>query len=119
MKIAMSLSDNNEGYNDTAQGATVELSETDLKDIQRLSEVCKQNSIYRVSRFENPLDFFDIDWETDERREFEGAVECVTLNVTTTDFFWSGYYKHTSVRWETATVPIGEALLGEDLDYTE
>ena len=118
MKIAMSLSDSNEWYNDVAQGATVELFEAELREIRKLSEVCKQNDIYKVSRFENPLEFFDIDWETDERIEFDGRVECVTLNVTTTDFFWSGYYKHTNVRWETATVPITEALLGEDLDYT-
>jgi len=38
-------------------------------------------------------------------------MECNTLNVTDDDFFWSGYYKHTDVRWETDTVRL--AVLDE------
>ncbi|MDA8430559.1 MAG: hypothetical protein M0T70_15000 [Geobacteraceae bacterium] len=44
-------------------------------------------------------------------KEFEGRMECNTLNVTDDDFFWSGYYKHTDIRWETDTVRL--AVLDE------
>ena len=50
-------------------------------------------------------------------KEFEGRTECNTLNVTDNDFFWSGYYKHTSVRWESASVPL--TALDKDGDYDQ
>ena len=119
MKIIMELSSNNEFFDGVAQGATVELTPEDIITLKNLSSFCRDLDLYKVVRFNNPLEFFVIDWETDERVEFEGRVECVTLNVTEYDVFWSGYYKHTDVRWETTTVPLRDLEIGADLDYTE
>ena len=119
MKITMTISDNSEFFADVADGATVELSSDDIVIIKNLAEVCKVHNLYRVSKFGNPLQFFVIDWETEEHTEFPGRVECVSLNVTTDNFFWSGYYKHTSVRWETTSIPLVDLESGEDLDFTE
>jgi len=120
MKLTMDLSSSSEFFDGPAIGATTDLSTTDIATIHVLSEVCKQHDLYKVVRFDNgALEFFDIDWETDERVEFEGRVECVTLNVTATDVFWSGYYKHTDVRWETTSVSLQNLAKGEDLNYTD
>jgi hypothetical protein len=78
-------------------------------------EVC------RISEFNYDCAFMAADYEADPEngkvalKEFEGRTECNTLNVTDNDFFWSGYYKHTSVRWESASVSL--EVLKEDGDY--
>ena len=36
----------------------------------------------------------------------EDSVDTVELNVDSTDFWWSGVFKHTTCRWETRMIPI-------------
>jgi hypothetical protein len=46
-------------------------------------------------------------------------MECNTLNVTDDDFFWSGLYKHTDIRWETDTVPLAVLDMTDTYDERE
>ena len=46
-------------------------------------------------------------------------MECNTLNVTDTGFYWSGLYKHTDVRWSTDTVPLTALAEAGDFDQRE
>ena len=46
-------------------------------------------------------------------------MECNTLNVTDTGFYWSGLYKHTDVRWSTDTVPLTALDETGDFDQRE
>lgn len=36
----------------------------------------------------------------------EDSLDCVEMNVDSTDFWWSGVFKHTTCRWETRMIPL-------------
>ena len=116
MKIRMNISTYDEWFNRPVDAAEVEIPSPSAQVILGLAEVCKEHDIYKVSRFENPLALLSEDYESEEDLVFtpyEGRVECVTLNVTTTNFFWSGVYKHTNIRWETDSIPLETLTAGE------
>ncbi len=100
--------------------AVVEITSTLEARIRQLAAAAKVLGVYKVSEFNGSLDFFLRDYDAeeedgpiayrtpeDEDEENACRVECVTLNVTANDYYWSGYVKHTNVRWETETVPLG------------
>jgi len=116
MKIRMNVATYDEWFDNSIDAVEVELSPCDIMQINHLSKVCTEHGIYKVSLFHNPLDLLCVDWESEDEgfKEYDGRVECVTLNVTTTDFFWSGYYKHTNIRWETDSIPVKSLDSGEE-----
>ena len=122
-KLIIPISDNSEFFAEAADYAVIELSAESSDRIRKLSVVVRQMKVYRISEFNYDCDFMVADYEADPEngkvamREFEGRMECNTLNVTDNNFFWSGYYKHTSVRWESASVPL--SVLKEDGDYDQ
>jgi len=100
--------------------AVVEITSTLDARIRQLAAAAKVLGVYKVSEFNCFPDFFLRDYDAEEEDgpiayrtpEYEDEenacrVECVTLNVTADDYYWSGYVKHTNVRWETDTVPLG------------
>jgi hypothetical protein len=102
--------------------AVVEITPTLDTRIRQLASAAKALGVYKVAEFDCSPDFFLRDYESEEDDgpiayrlpddEDEGnicRVECVTLNVTSDDYYWSGFVKHTNVRWETDTVPLGPA----------
>ncbi len=108
--------------------AVVEITSTIDARIRQLAAAAKVLGAYKVSEFNGSPDFFLRDYDVEEddgpiayrtpEDEDEGnacRVECVTLNVTADDYYWSGYIKHTNIRWETDTVPLG---LVESIDLT-
>lgn len=119
-KLIIPISDNSD-YFEAADYAVIELNADRINRIRKLSAVVRDLEVYRISEFNYDCKFMVNDYETDPEngqvamREFEGRTECNTLNVTDNDFFWSGYYKHTSVRWESASVPL--TALDEDGEY--
>lgn len=119
-KLIIPISDNSDFF-EAADFAVIELNEARINRIRKLSAVVRDLEVYRISEFSNDCEFMVADYEADlenrkfAMKEFEGRTECNTLNVTNNDFFWSGYYKHTSVRWESASVPL--TALDEDGDY--
>ncbi|MBI1919670.1 MAG: hypothetical protein HYS23_01170 [Geobacter sp.] len=119
-KLIIPISDNSDFF-EAADFAVIELDAARINRIRKLSAVVRGLEVYRISEFSNDCEFMVADYEADlengkfAMKEFEGRSECNTLNVTDNDFFWSGYYKHTSVRWESASVPL--TALDEDGDY--
>jgi hypothetical protein len=119
-KLILPLSDSSDFF-EAADYVVIELSADHIERIRNLSAVVRDLAVYRISEFNYDCEFMVADYEVDPEqgkvalKEFEGRTECHTLNVTDHDCYWSGYYKHTSVRWETASVPL--TALAEDGDY--
>ena len=121
-KLIIPISDNSDFF-EAADYAVIQLNADRIDRIRKLSAVVRELEVYRISEFNYDCAFMVADYEADPEngnvamKEFEGRTECNTLNVTDNDFFWSGYYKHTSVRWESASVPL--TALDKDGDYDE
>jgi hypothetical protein len=116
MKIRMNVATYDEWFNSPLDAAEAEITEEKASTIKTLAGACKFHDIYKCTKFDYSLDYFSVDWESEDEgfKEYDGRVECVTLNVTTTDFFWSGYYKHTNIRWETDSIPVKSLDSGEE-----
>ncbi len=116
-RLIIPVHDNSEFFSDNADYAIIDLDAATIERIKTLSAVVRELKVYKISEFDNDCDFMSTDWDAEpdngkvRLKEFEGRMECNTLNVTDDDFFWSGYYKHTDVRWETDTVRL--AVLDE------
>ena len=116
-RLIIPVRDNSEFFSDNADYAIIDLDVASIERIKTLSAAVRDLKVYKVSEFNHGCDFMTADWEAEpdngkvRLKEFEGRMECNTLNVTDDDFFWSGYYKHTDVRWETDTVRL--AVLDE------
>lgn len=114
--LIIPVHDSSEFFTDNADYAVIDLDATTIERIKKLSVVVKQMKAYRISEFNYVCNFMTADWDAEpdngkvRLKEFVGRMECNTLNVTDSDFFWSGLYKHTDIRWETDTVPL--AVLG-------
>lgn len=111
-RLIIPVHDNSEFFPDNADYAVIDLDAALIERTKKLAVVVKQMKAYKISEFNHACDFRTADWDAEPdngkvaMKEFEGRMECSTLNVTDSDFFWSGYYKHTDVRWETDTVLI-------------
>lgn len=109
MKLIMDISTYTEYADDVPDTAVTDLTKEQIQELLKLSEVVKKHDLYRVTIFDSRLDYM-VDTDEDTLEPWEGRVEAVTLNVTSTDFYWSGYYKHTNIRWETTSVGLAEIL---------
>lgn len=123
-KLIITVSDSSD-FLEVADYAIVELSADLIARIRKLSEAVRSLDVYRISEFNYHCDFMVADYDADPEngkvalKEFEGRMECNTLNVTDTGFYWSGLYKHTDVRWSTDTVPLTALDEAGDFDQRE
>lgn len=123
-KLIITVSDSSD-FLEVADYAVVELSADLIARIRKLSEAVRSLDVYRISEFNYHCDFMVADYDADPEngkvalKEFEGRMECNTLNVTDTGFYWSGLYKHTDVRWSTDTVPLTALDEAGDFDQRE
>jgi len=107
-------------YNEYATGpevAVVQIGDELAARIFKLAEAVRQLGVYKVSLFDYTPDYFVRDHESDDEGAYkepedpyECHVECVTLNVTDSDFFWSGILKHTDIRFETDSIPLTDLI---------
>ena len=124
-RLIIPVHDNSEFFSDNADYAVIDLDAASIERIKKLAVVVRQMRAYKISEFNHTCDFMAADWDVEPdngkvaMKEFEGRMECSTLNVTDSDFFWSGYYKHTDVRWETDTVLIKSLDEPDVLDERE
>lgn len=124
-KLIIAVSDNSEFFSEVADYAVVELSTDLIARIRKLSEAVRCLDVYKISEFNYHCDFAVADYDADPEngkvalKEFAGRMECNTLNVTDTGFYWSGLYKHTDVRWSTDTVPLSALDEAGDFDQRE
>jgi len=123
-KLIIAVSDSSD-FLEVADYAVVELSTDLIARIRKLSEAVRCLEVYKISEFNYHCDFMVADYDADPEngkvtlKEFTGRMECNTLNVTDTGFYWSGLYKHTDVRWSTDTVPLSALDEGGDFDQRE
>ena len=123
-KLIITVSDSSD-FLEVADYAVVVLSADLIARIRKLSEAVRSLDVYRISEFNYHCDFMVVDYDADPEngkvalKEFEGRMECNTLNVTDTGFYWSGLYKHTDVRWSTDTVPLTALDEAGDFDQRE
>ena len=105
--------------------AVVEIKPTLEARIHQLAAAVKALGVYKIAEFDSSPDFFLRDYDAeeesgstayrdpnDEDEKNVCRVECVTLNVTSYDYYWSGLVKHTNIRWETETISLSSV---EDL----
>jgi hypothetical protein len=123
-KLIIAVSDSSD-FLEVADYAVVELSAALIARIRKLSEAVRCLDVYKISEFNYHCDFMVADYDADPEngnvalKEFAGRMECNTLNVTDTGFYWSGLYKHTDVRWSTDTVPLTALDEAGDFDQRE
>jgi hypothetical protein len=123
-KLIIAVSDSSD-FLEVADYAVVELSADLIARIRKLSEAVRCLDVYKISEFNYHCDFMVADYDSDPEngkvalKEFAGRMECNTLNVTDTGFYWSGLYKHTDVRWSTDTVPLTALDEAGDFDQRE
>jgi uncharacterized protein YbaR (Trm112 family) len=109
----------------SADYAVVELGPASIDRIKKLSQTVRDLKTYRISEFNYDSQFFVEEWDTDPdnglvaMEKFEGQMDCNTLKVTDHDFYWSGNYRNTNIRWETSAVPISALDEHGDLDERE
>ena len=107
-------------YNEYATGpevAVVQIDDELAARIVKLAEAVRQLGVYKLSMFDYTPDYFVRDHESEDENAYkepedpcECRVECVTLNVTDSDFFWSGILKHSDIRFETDSVPLTDLM---------
>jgi len=124
-RIIIPVHDGSEFFPDYADYAIIDLDAKSIERIMALSTAVRDLKVYKVAEFNYDCDFMTADWDAEPDngkvalKEFEGRMECNTLNVTDSDFFWSGLYKHTDVRWETNTVPLAVLDMTDVYDERE
>jgi len=122
-RLIIPVHSNSEFFSETADYAIIDLNTKLIDRIKALSMAVRDLKVYKVSEFNCACEFKAVDWDADPDKgkvplvDFDGWMECYTLNVTDDDFYWSGLYKHTDVRWETASVPL--SALDEPAVYDE
>lgn len=118
MKKILEIHINNE-FVEGPEVAVIEIDDKLQSRIQQLASAAKILDVYSVREFNGYPELFMRDHDNEEEtiiprppedgdEEMTCRVECVTLNVTSSDFYWSGYVKHTDIRFETETVSLND-----------
>ncbi len=103
----------------------VELCQDRIRRIKEMAGTVRNLGVYKVVEFDYSCEHKVAahDAEPDNGRvalsDFDGRMECETLNVTENSFFWSGYHKHTNIHWETESVIISELDTLEEIDQRD
>jgi hypothetical protein len=106
----------------TADYSVVELDVAAIDRIRKLSQKVRDLKAYCISEFNNECKFFVELWDADPDSglvamdKFEGRMDCILINVTDNDFYWSGNYNNTHFLWETSSVPLMALDEPGDLD---
>lgn len=103
--------------------AKVEITDALVARIRQLAEAARALKVFKISEFDFTPAFFLRDYEAEadgdgaelicrtpesEDEDESCRVECCTLNVSDTSFFWSGLVKHSDIRWETDLISLSE-----------
>lgn len=95
------------GPDDRFDIARVELAPGVVERIRTLSAEVRRLDVYKVQLFDYGVEPYDEGLEQgDDPTPAEQRLDCVFLNVTRDDFFWSGYVKHCDECWETEATPV-------------
>jgi len=95
----------------TADYAVATIGTEAIARIKVLAAVVASLVVYKVVEFDYSCILKEVDYNADADNGKEPLKQsfidsdCATLNVTDTDFFWSGDYKGGS-RWDTDSIPL-------------
>jgi hypothetical protein len=101
-----------ENYGEGPDAAKIKIDVSLAKRIRQLSIAVKKLKVGRISEFDYTAEFFNETCDTNAGEtkptlvENEAIIDVCELNVGDKDFYWSGMIKHTSIHWETSTIPI-------------
>ena len=103
--------------------AEVEITDALVARIRQLAEAARSLKVFKISEFDFTPAFFLRDYEAEadgegdemicrtpesEDEDESCRVECCTLNVSDTSFFWNGLVKNSDIRWETDLIALSE-----------
>jgi len=101
--------------------AVVEIDAPLKARILQLSETAQALGVFKITEVNRAPGFYLRDYgaekeegrivlkaPSDEDEKNSCRVECVTLNVTPDDFYWTGYIQNSDVQWETYAIPLSE-----------
>lgn len=109
----------------TADYAIVTLDEKSIARIKELAAAVISLNIYKAVEFDCPCSLMEVDYDAssdngkEKLKEPNIGSDCETLDVTATDFFWSGYYKNIDAKWETKQLPLSVLEEPGDIDQRE
>jgi hypothetical protein len=93
----------NDHYNDIPALVAFSIDEAAAAEIIRLAEMVKANGLYKIEKFDYRAQYLKYDPEQDPQEaelageENEFRTEADVLNITDTEFWFSGYIKHTDI----------------------
>jgi hypothetical protein len=93
----------NDNYSDIPAVTSFCIDEADAAQIIRLAEIVKANGLYKVEKFDCRALYLKHDPELDpEEAKLAGEenafrTEADVLNISDTEFWFSGYIKHTNI----------------------
>lgn len=120
-KLIIKMNHPSECCGDIADYAVVDLTEEAISRIKQLGTAAQNLGVYKVVEFDYSCDLKEADYNLDlvdgkePLKEDSIATDCDCLNVTTTDFFWSGYYKGDD-KWETESIHLSVLDEPGDID---
>ncbi len=124
--IIVKIHTGNEWYNDTADYLVATLDAPLIARIKKLAKAARDLNVYEISEFKHIGDFKCVDYDTEDTdngkeilKDFEGRMECCSLDVSPDDFCMSGFYKHSDIRWETEPVSLVDLDSPEPIDERE
>lgn len=103
--------------------AEVEITDALVARIRQLAEAARALKVFKISEFDFTPAFFLRDYEAEadgkgdvmicrtpetEDEDESCQVECCTLNVSDTSFFWSGLVKNSDIHWGTDLISLSE-----------
>jgi hypothetical protein len=93
----------NDNYNDIPSVVAFSIDEADAAEIIRLAGIVKANGLYKIEKFDYRAQYLKYDPQEDPEEaklageENEFRTEADVLNVSDTEFWFSGYIKHTDI----------------------
>ena len=122
IKLIMSVTVPADFCGDFPEVATATVTREDINRMFVLAEFVRKNGLYRVEQFDYRCEFFEPDYESDEEplKESNTRIDYGALSITGNNIYWSGYFKHTDIRWETSSVSLKAIAESEgDLDVRD
>ncbi len=97
--------------NDYPVCALVNIDETAMSRIRLFAAFVKNNKLYRVEEFNYSPEWYNVDVDenaalSDLPDEDVASVDCVCLNVSADDFWWTAMLKNSNIEVETEKVPV-------------
>ena len=94
--------------------AEIELSELALKEIKQHSALVKNLGVYCIEKFDYTPTFYMHDDDSEDElallpidtEDHRLRIDCITLKIRDDSFQWTGYLKHTGIKFSTDSIAI-------------